>query len=213
MASATDGTKMAGSTRKQQHPRALLELASAAAAVTLSSKPVQPGALVAPISVTAKQLQALVISALGSLYVAADVAGPAQVIWSDHDSDVLVHVDQTAVVLQPGIVLVALTLQTDQTGVGQLIVPLLVGSAQFAAGLLVMTESRPRGPIALVDRWGDAAVAAAWRALIDASHALALHAGIDSSGARLVPGALSTDGKSFEVVPQARHAIDAVAGR
>lgn len=213
MASPVVGSKSAGSTHPTRHPRALLELAAKSVVVDSNLKPVRPGALATPISVPARQLQALVISALGALYVAADQVGPAEVVWYDHDGEVLVHLDQTVVALDQGVVLVGLTLETDQTGAGQVVVPLVVGSAQFAAGLMVMTESRPRGPVALVDRWGDAAVAAAWRALIDASHALALHAGVDTSGARLVPGALSTDGKSFEVVPQARHAIDAVAGR
>jgi hypothetical protein len=176
-------------------------------------KPVQPGTLGAPIAVDAPHLQLLIVAALGAFYVAPDATAPAQIVWHDHDSEVLVHLDRTLVRLSVGVVLVALTLQTDQTGVGQVTVPLSVGSPQLPAGLLVVTESHPRGPVALVDRWGDAVVAAAWRALIDAAHALALQAGIDSSGARLVPAALSTDGKTFSVVPQARHAIDAVAGR
>jgi hypothetical protein len=174
-------------------------------------RPVPPGTLTTPVSVDAGQLQQLVIAALGG--TGAGPAAPPQLIWYDHDGDVLVHLDRTVVALFEGVVLVGLTLETDQTGAGQLAVPLSVGSPQFAAGLLVMTESRPRGPVALVDRWGDAAVAASWRALIEAAHALALQTGIDASGARLVPGALSTDGKTFTVVPQARHAIDAVVGR
>ena len=153
------------------------------------------------------------VGGVGKSYAAADVAAPAQVVWYDHDSEVLVHLDRTLVRLSEGVVLVALTLQTDQTGAGQVTAALSIGSPQLPAGLLVVTESRPRGPVALVDRWGDAVVAAAWRALIDAAHALALQAGIDTSGARLIPAALSTDGQTFSVVPQARHAIDAVAGR
>ncbi len=185
--------------------RGLLEIAASFTPVPVGVKPVPPGTLTTPVSVDARQLQALIVAALS--------ATASQVIWYDHDGDVLVHVDRTVVALFEGVVLVGLTLETEQTGAGQVAVPLSVGSPQFAAGLLVMTESRPRGPVALVDRWGDAAVAASWRALIDAAHALALHTGIDASGARLVPGALSTDGKTFTVVPQARHAIDAVVGR
>lgn len=176
-------------------------------------KPAPPGSLAPPVSVTTEQLQPLLIASLGSLYVAADVSPPPQVIWYDHDSEVLVHLDRTVIRLDDGLVLVALTLETDQTGVGQLTVPLSTGSSQLAAGLVAVTETRPRGPAALVDRWGDAAIAAAWRALLDAAHSLALRAGVDANGARLVPGAVSCDGKTLSVVPQARHAIDAVTGR
>jgi hypothetical protein len=180
---------------------------------SMGGRPAPPGTLVHAVGVTGEQLQQLLITSLGSLYVAADVSPPPQVIWFDHDSEVLVHLDRTVVKLDDGLVLVALTLETDQTGAGQLTVPLSIGSAQQAAGLVAVTESRPRGPAALVDRWGDATIAAAWRALLDAVHALALQAGVDTSGARLVPGTVSCDGATLSVVPQARHAIDAVTGR
>jgi hypothetical protein len=176
-------------------------------------EPTPPGSIAPSISVTTEQLRPLLIASLGSLYVAAGVSPPPQVIWYDHDSEVLVHLDRTVVELEDGLVLMALTLEADQTGVGQLTVPLSIGSPQLAAGLVVVTESRPRGPAALVDRWGDAAIAAAWRALLDAAHFLALRAGVDTNGARLVPGAISSNGKSLSVVPQARHATDAVTGR
>jgi hypothetical protein len=180
---------------------------------SVGGKPAPPGTLVHAVSATAAELQQLLIKNLGSLYVAADVSPPPQVIWYDHDSEVLVHLDRTVVKLGDGLVLVALTLETDQTGAGQLTVPLSIGSVQLAAGLVAVTESRPRGPAALVDRWGDATIAAAWRALLDAVHSLALQAGVDTSGARLVPGAVSCDGTTLSVVPQARHAVDAVTGR
>jgi hypothetical protein len=176
-------------------------------------KPLPPGALAPPVTVTPQQLQPLLVASLGSVYVAADISPPPQVIWYDHDSEVLVHLDRTVVELDDGLVLVALTLESDQTGVGQLTVPLSIGSAQLAAGLVAVTESRPRGPVALADRWGEAAVAAAWRALLDAVYSLALQAGVDASGARLIPGAIGCDPKGLSIVPQARHAIDAVTGR
>jgi hypothetical protein len=191
----------------------LLQLAATLSSSEQQTKALQPGALASPISVSARQLQTLVVAALGALYVAPDVAGPPVVVWFDHDGDVAVDIDKTEVALEQGVVLIAVALETVQTGAGQLVVPLVVGTTANAAGLMVMTESRPRGPVALVDRWGDCAVAVAWRGLIDAAHALALQAGVDTSGARLLPGALSTDGKTLTVVPQARHAIDAVAGR
>jgi hypothetical protein len=166
-----------------------------------------------PVSVTAQQLQPLIIAALGTQSVAVDQPAPSEVIWYDHDGEVLVDLGRTLVRLLPGVVLVALMMETDQTGIGQVVVPLSVGTPEQPAGLLVATETKPRGPVALVDRWGEAAVAATWGALLQAAHALALHSGIDTFGARLVPGAISTDGQTFSVLPQARHTIDAVVGR
>lgn len=199
---------------RQPPGRAVVELARQMfPPASLDEKPMPPGTVGPAISVTAAQLQPLLMASLGSLYVADDISPPAEVIWYDHDSEVLVFLDRTIVRLGDGMVLVALTLETDQTGAGQLTVPLSIGSAEMAAGLVAVTESLPRGPAVLADRWGDAVVAAAWRALLDTAHALALQAGIDTSGARLIPGAISSDGKTLSVVPQARHAIDAVTGR
>jgi hypothetical protein len=182
-------------------------------ATPATGEPLAPGAVAPPVSVTAQQLQPLIIAALGTQSVAVDQPAPSEVVWYDHDGEVLVDLGRTLVRLLPGVVLVALMMETDQTGAGQVVVPLSVGTPQQPAGLLVATEGKPRGPVALVDRWGEAAVAATWSALLQAAHALALHSGIDTFGARLVPGAISTDGQTFSVLPQARHTIDAVAGR
>ena len=183
-------------------------------------KPLAAGATAPPVSVPAADMEALTRAALGA--AAATAAGdgtpaggkpPAQVVWQDADGEVLVHLDRTRVVLHPGLVLVAMTLETDQTGAGELVVPFAVGGPDSPAGLIAVTERLPRGPQALVDRWGQSVIAAAWLALLDVAHGLALHTGVDEEGARLIPGALSVDGSQLTVVPQARHSADRVAGR
>jgi hypothetical protein len=176
-------------------------------------KPVPPGGTAPPVSVPSATVEQLTTAALGAAYVAADKAPLAQVVWSDADGEVLVHVDRTQVAMFPGLVLVALTLETDETGAGQIVVPFAVGGPDSPAGLVVVTESRPRGPVALVDRWGQAATAAAWQALLDVAHGLALQSGVDADGARLIPGALSTDGATLSVTPQARHPADRILGQ
>lgn len=176
-------------------------------------KPLPPGGAAPPVTVPARAVEQLTIASLGARSAAIGEPPPAKVIWRDADGEVLVHLDQTKVVMFPGLVLVALTLETDQTGQGQLVVPFAVGSPASPAGLLAVTEQRPRGPAQLVDRWGDSATAAAWLALLDLAHGLALQSGVDTSGARLIPGAISSDGHSLSVIPQARHAGDRVVGR
>jgi hypothetical protein len=176
-------------------------------------KPILPGQAAPPVAVPATAVEQLTIAALGSAYTTAGQPSLAQVIWQDGDGEVLVHLDQTKVVLFPGLVLVALTLETDETGSGQLVVPFAVGSPSSPAGLLAVTEERPRGPAQLVDRWGQAAIAAAWLALLDVAHGLALQSGVDTDGARLIPAAITTNGSVLSVIPQARHPGDRVAGR
>ncbi len=179
----------------------------------ISGKPLAPGATAEPIAVKQASVQTLTTAALGAAYVPVGETPPAQVIWQDHDGEVLVHLDQTQVVMFPGLVLVALTLASDETGSGQIIVPFAVGTPASPAGLVAVTEPNPRGPQALVDRWGQSAIAAAWQALLDVAHGMSLNAGVDQDGARLIPGALSTDGTTLSVTAQARHAADRIAAQ
>ena len=175
--------------------------------------PVPPGGTGAPVSVPAAALPGLAATALGARYAAPGQPPPPRVVWTDGDSEVLVHLDKTEVVTFPGLVLIALTLETDETGRGQLVVPFAVGSPDSPAGLVAVTEARPRGPSPLADRWGEAVTAAAWLALLDVAHAMALRSGTDATGARLIPGAITSDGAALSVTPQARHPADQVPGR
>jgi hypothetical protein len=179
----------------------------------LIGKPLAPGATVSPIEIKQTSVRTLTAAALGAAYVPVGDTSPNRVIWQDHDGEVLVHLDQTQVVMFPGVVLVALTLESDETGVGQIIVPFAVGSPDSPAGLIAVTEPNPRGPQALVDRWGQSAIAASWQALLDVAHGLSLQAGVDQDGARLIPGALGTDGTTLSVTAQARHAADRISAQ
>jgi hypothetical protein len=173
-----------------------------------------PGAVAGAITVSAAQLQTSIIAALGSRYAPPGGTAPLEVVWYDHDGEVLFIIGQTVVNLMDGLVLVALTLQTDQTGPGQVTVPLGVGTASQPVGMTVATELRPRSPTPLlVDRWGDAATAAAWGALLDVAKTMAEQAGADSNGAPYVPGAMSAASTGFTVTPQARQAMDSVGSK
>ncbi len=187
-----------------QTMRAVLELPTWFSAVA-------PGTL-APQAITIDQptLQAAIVSALGTPYAPVGATPPTQVVWYDHDGEVLVHINATVVSLFSGLVLIALTLETQETGVGQLTVPLTVGTSAQPVGLVVGTEVRPRGPSLLVDRWGEAAIAAAWRALLDVARNLAERGGADSNGQPFIPVAMSATPDQFLVLPQARHAMDSV---
>jgi hypothetical protein len=177
------------------------------------STPVPPGGVAAPVTVLASAVTPLIVASIGARYAAPGQPPPSKVIWRDGDSEVLVHLDKTETVMFPGLVLVALTLEADETGPGQLVVAFAVGSPDSPAGLVAVTEARPRGPEQLADRWGEAVTAAAWLALLDVTHGMALQSRTDTAGARLIPGAITCDGSVLSVTPQARHPADQVAGR
>jgi hypothetical protein len=129
-------------------------------------------------------------------------------VWVEGDSELAVHAGQTRVALAPGTLLVAIRVESDQTGSAEVTVPFALGSEELAAGMVMSTPRRPAGPAAVVDRWGVVLVAAAYRAVLDVLTAAAAVAGVDRDGQALIPGAATTDGRRLTVVPQARHAID-----
>jgi hypothetical protein len=71
------------------------------------------GTVASPITVSAAELQTSITDALGSRYAAPGGAPPTEVIWYDHDGEVLFTIGDTVISLMSGLVLVALTLQTD----------------------------------------------------------------------------------------------------
>jgi hypothetical protein len=160
--------------------------------------PLPPGALAEPASLDPAALQQLVPLAVGA-------AEEPQVVWQAAGSEVLVHLGATRVVTREGIVLVELELETEQTGRADVVVPFAVGSAERPAGMLALAERKPRGPALLVERWGEAIIAAAWQALLDIAEAAARAAGRDLAGRPLRPGALLAGDDGLRVIPQAEH--------
>jgi hypothetical protein len=162
---------------------------------------VPAGTIIEIVSLTDEQVTTDVISLL------TDNHSRNSVVWSDAESEVVVHFHETRVRTLPhGLMLIGLTLQAQETGPNPvtLTVPFALGRDNRIAGMLAVTESRPRGPTVLVDRWGDAVIATAWQALLDLAVASAASAGSDAAGRPLVPAALIVDPPRLGIVPRAR---------
>lgn len=129
-------------------------------------------------------------------------------VWVEGDSELAIHADRTRVALAPGILLVGIAVECDQTGPAEVTIPFALGSKELAAGLVMSAPRRPDGPVVIVERWGSLLVAATYRAVLDVLTASAATAGVDSDGNALIPGAVTTDAEGLTVIPQARHAID-----
>jgi len=92
-----------------------------------------------------------------------------RVLWEDAGDQALVHVDSVVVRLLPRTILVSADLETDQTGVGALIVTFALGSTQDKTGLFAMSEERVRGHPLLASRWGVVFRETVWSALLGAA--------------------------------------------
>jgi hypothetical protein len=97
---------------------------------------------------------------------AAGTAGDT-VVWNDGDSELLLRLGQVRLERgADGIVLVCLSVFCEEAGEIEVVVPFAV-SHDARAGLVAATDAVPHGPAAVVNRWGEALVAAAWEALVE----------------------------------------------
>lgn len=131
--------------------------------------------------------------------LASRLGGDAEqdaVVWKDGDAEVIVHLNETRVRIREGVVLVSVTLESDQTGRQSLVVPFIVGDEDDPAKLFTVTETIPRGDPVLAARWGEAAQEAVWGALLGLAEDQASQAELDDNGNVQVPvGLVAQPGK------------------
>jgi hypothetical protein len=155
------------------------------------------GAIVGPVELTEAELAA-------ELKAVFAIEPGLTVVWSDAGSEALVDFATLRVAALPhGVLLVGLPIETDQTGRRELTILLALGWHQRMAGMNAVTERKPRGPEVLIARWGSAAIAATWTALMDVASARAARAGRDTLGWPLVPAALLVEPPKLQIVPRA----------
>jgi hypothetical protein len=133
------------------------------------------------------------------------------VLWEDGDDQLMVHVGKVFVSVRRGLVVVSIPVACDQTGSATVQVPFAIGDEERPAGLLVATGSRPHGPAAVVDVWGEALTAFAWQTLLTVLTRLAFQAGTDKDATGLIPIAVEASDTGLNVRTLARHAFDRIS--
>lgn len=103
---------------------------------------------------------------LSSVGEAPDKPTGHAVVWVDHGDEVLVHLDSIQTKLAHGVLLIAVDLETDQTGRQTLVVALAPGKNPDDE-LTLVTEQLPRGHAELGARWGHILQDALFAALED----------------------------------------------
>jgi hypothetical protein len=177
------------------------------------ASPLEPGQLGTPItlaSASSSKLFRLAFAAAAGARAGEEGDDPAagDVVWTDGDSELLVHAARARLVTIEGFALAGLPVFTEQTDEVEVVVPFATGTPRAPLGLVVATEPEPRGPLALVARWGDPLVAAAWQALLDLIGELAASSGVDARKEPLLPAVLAASPRGLHLTAQARHAFD-----
>ena len=172
-------------------------------------QPLKSGTAGADVRVPAReaaQLARIAARLVGGL--AADGRLGSTLLWQRGGNSLLVLPDQLALRLGSGVLAFTVPVQCDQSEATEVHVSFVVGDPKRPAGLLAVTEERPRGPDVVVDTWGEPIVAFCWHVVLQLATSLAAEAGLDEDGAALIPVALQATPEALVITPMARHEFD-----
>jgi hypothetical protein len=188
----------------------LLEVVRARCPGLLPADPLPAGTVGPEVDLNPDELQRLVSVAAAS--AAGIPAGTRSdtVVWTLGGSELLVIVAKVQVRLDRGIILVIIPVSCDQISGAEIEVGFAVGDDSRPAGMLAVTEDRPRGPAGIVDLWGDALTGFAWQVMLSVTTGLAGATGEDVDRAPLVPVAITASPNGLRVLTMARHTFDRV---
>jgi hypothetical protein len=188
-----------------------LELVEAHLAPLLPGTVLQPGVVAPPRALAPDALQLLVRAAAvtaAGLDPARTPSPAPPVLWELGGNQLLVDIANVRAQPGDGLIDVVVPVQCDQTGAVEITATFVTGSADRPAGGIAVTESRPRGPAAVVDAWAEPLIAFAWHALVSALAALSSTGATDPAGQPLVTVEIVASPNGVLLSPMARHQFD-----
>lgn len=129
------------------------------------------------------------------------------VVWTQGDSELLIHSDKTRIGLSSGVVTLRITVECEEHGKLVIPVPIGVGTKQSPSGLVMATFEDLEGPAELVVAWSDAIIAFAWEALLEIARVICSEVGNDKRGLPLVPGSIGASSNRLLLQPVARFSL------
>jgi hypothetical protein len=134
------------------------------------------------------------------------------VLWDDGSNRLLVHIAQAEVTCGSATIDLTLGVECDQIGQDRVVCTFVTSTIDRPAGFMWATESRPRGPAAVVEVWGEALVALCWRALVEVAAQGAAAQGNDALGQPLLASTVVATPDGLAIVPLAAHPFMRVGG-
>jgi hypothetical protein len=135
------------------------------------------------------------------------------VLWDTGLDRLLIDVNGSKLRLGDGFVDLFLAVECDQTGRTSVACTLVTASMKRPAGFLVATEERPRGPEVVVQVWGEALVALAWRTLVELAHVVASSTGRDQFDRPFVASTVVATPDALLVRPMVPHRFMSVGDK
>jgi len=178
-----------------------------------SKTEIESGETTEPVHLDPDSASRLIVAAAR---LAAGFFRPTQrsvVVWIEGDSELAVEIGGVRIDIGYGRVDLLLPVRCDQTGAADVVVTFAVGASQRPAGLYASTLRRPTGPKLIIDTWGDALVAFAWKTLLELASQLAgAIGGKDGRGNLLVPAELRASREGLTILPMGRFRFAGSSG-
>jgi hypothetical protein len=169
---------------------------------------VQPGTITGEHPVAQADLVTLIrgaaVNAAG-LDPAKTPQPPPPVLWDSRGNRLLVNIAEVEARTDDGLIEIVIPVSCDQTGDSKATVTFVTGTADRPTGGIMTTEDHPRGDPVVVESWHEELIAFAWRAVLEATSAVAKVGGTDDAGRVLITNTVYASAGGLSVVPMARH--------
>jgi hypothetical protein len=162
----------------------------------------KPGELRSLANLNRSDIQRLFRSALIRVCNAGERSTPRGILWRDGSDELVVYASRAVITTSQQLIVVSIPVYSDQSGAAQAVIPFVTNPPESPWGLAAGCEAKPRGPAPVIDVFGDALVAAAWAALVEAAAAWAGAAGEAAGDGRLIPAGLSASKKGLLIIGQ-----------
>lgn len=167
----------------------------------------KPGEAGTPLVVPSENSSALIRAAFADAANGGVGQQSDAVVWRDGQDELIVFASGIRVILRTGLVLVGVPVYCDQTGRAEVTIVFAVGGSDAPTGLVMATETTPRGPDVIVSRWGDQLTAVGYDALLRVAAGVTSAIGADVMDEPLIPAALEAGPDGLRITPQARYRI------
>ncbi len=130
---------------------------------------------------------------------------PPPVLWESRGNRLLVNIAELEARTDDGLIEIVIPVSCDQTGDSKATVTFVTGTPDRPTGGIMTTEDHPRGDPVVVESWHEELIAFAWRAVLEATSAVAMVGGTDDAGRVLITNTVYASAGGLSVVPMARH--------
>jgi hypothetical protein len=123
------------------------------------------------------------------------------VVWAGPSGELLVRASKVRAIIRPGVLVIGVSVFTEESGDQELSVPFMLGDAKNHLGLSMACQRRPVGDPWLANLWGESVAAFVWETLLNVLLAITERSpgALDAGAIERFPGAVFVDGDDLVI--------------